>query len=327
MTSVLSQALLHGWGLDGRGGGTALDAAAVAPALREAGAVVWLHLDRAVPGLAGWLVDAAGLPEAAVKALLAEDTRPRFDLWGDGALINLRGVNLNPGAAPEDMLSVRVWASARLALSFRRFPIMAVRDIDARLREGAGPTGTGQFLALLADGLTERMAPFLGALDDEMEILEDRLEDDPEGGDFASLRPIRRRTGMVRRFLGPQQSAVARLAAGTLPWLSEADHVALRQTADDVTRMLEDLDSLRDRATLLMDALAQAQAERSNRTMYLLTIVAGIFLPLGFLTGLLGINVGGMPGVDSPAAFWIVCAVLAVIVAAEVWILRRKGWI
>lgn len=327
MINVLQQALLHGWLLDGQGGGTALTADDIEAALRGETATVWLHLDRSVPGLADWLTSAAGLPDTAVKALLAEDTRPRFELWGDGALINLRGVNLNPGAAPEDMLSVRIWASSRLALSFRRFPTMAVRDIDARLRTGTGPAGTGAFLAQLAEGLTERMAPLLGALDDEMEALEDRLEADPEGDDFDGLRPTRRRTGMVRRFLGPQQAAVARMAASTLPWLSEADRVALRQTADDVTRILEDLDSLRDRATLIMDALAQAQAERSNRTMYLLTIVAGIFLPLGFLTGLLGINVGGMPGVDSPAAFWIVCAVLAAIVAAEIWYLRRKRWI
>ena len=64
-----------------------------------------------------------------------------------------------------------------------------------------------------------------------------------------------------------------------------------------------------------------------NRTMYALSVIAGIFLPLGLLTGLLGINVGGMPGVENGWAFWITCALLVVLAAAEVWLFRRLKWI
>jgi zinc transporter len=64
-----------------------------------------------------------------------------------------------------------------------------------------------------------------------------------------------------------------------------------------------------------------------NRNMYVLAIVAGVFLPLGLLTGLLGINVGGIPGADTPWAFAAVAVGLGVLGAIELWVLKRFGWI
>jgi zinc transporter len=323
----LEHALIHAWILDGTGRGSPIAAPDVPAALAGNASPLWLHLDRSADGLASWLAETVHVPEPAVRALLAEDTRPRFEPWGDAALVNLRGVNLNPGADIEDMLALRLWVTEGLVITFRRFPIMAIRDIDSRLRGGHGPRSIGQIITMAAEGLTARMAPFLSAMDDEMEALEDRMEAEEDAEGFDALRPMRRRAGILRRFLHPQHAAIARLSTSDGPWLTEGDRVALRQTADDVLRFVEDLDSLRERAAGLMDALDQRQAERSNRTMYLLTIVAGIFLPLGFLTGLLGINVGGMPGTDSAAAFWIVCALMVAVVVAEVWYLKWKRWI
>ena len=75
------------------------------------------------------------------------------------------------------------------------------------------------------------------------------------------------------------------------------------------------------------DEIANRLSESMNRTMYALSMVAGVFLPLGFLTGLLGINVGGMPGVDSGSAFWITCALLVLLGIGEVALFRRMKWL
>jgi len=61
--------------------------------------------------------------------------------------------------------------------------------------------------------------------------------------------------------------------------------------------------------------------------MYALTLVATIMLPLGFLAGLLGVNVGGMPGADTSWAFWAVCAMLAAVTIFEVWLFKRLKWL
>jgi zinc transporter len=120
---------------------------------------------------------------------------------------------------------------------------------------------------------------------------------------------------------------MSRLLTEEVSWIGPRDRVRLREVTDRVTRHVEDLDSIRNRAAVTHEELASRLAQQTNRTMYMLSIVAAIFLPLGLLTGLLGINVGGMPGTDTPWAFWIVCAFLGVITVVEVIILSRTKWL
>ena len=88
-----------------------------------------------------------------------------------------------------------------------------------------------------------------------------------------------------------------------------------------------DRDSARDRAAVSQDELNSRLSEQMNHTMYVLSIVAAVFLPLGLFTGLLGINVGGIPGTEDPWAFLIVCVLLVVIAIGLLVVFRRKRWI
>ncbi len=143
------------------------------------------------------------------------------------------------------------------------------------------------------------------------------------------LAAVRRQAIVLRRYFAPQREALQRLASDPdmAPWLESRDRHQLREVADRITRYVEDLDAGRERASVVHDQLANHLSDELNRGMYTLSIVAAVFLPLGFLTGLLGINVGGMPGADTPWAFAAVCVILAVLAGLEVWLLRRLKWI
>ena len=104
------------------------------------------------------------------------------------------------------------------------------------------------------------------------------------------------------------------------------DRLRLRESADRTTRFIEDLDLARERAVVVQEELLSRLSEKMDRTMYVLSIVAAIFLPLGFLTGLLGINVGGIPGADFKGSFLIFCIFLVLIVGLQIWIFKRKKW-
>ena len=102
---------------------------------------------------------------------------------------------------------------------------------------------------------------------------------------------------------------------------------ALRdEEADRVARYVEDLDAARERAAVTQEELDNRLAEQMNSRMYVLSLVAALFLPLGFLTGLLGINVGGIPLADDPMGFVEVVIILVVLVAIQVVIFMRKKW-
>ena len=115
--------------------------------------------------------------------------------------------------------------------------------------------------------------------------------------------------------------------AETIPGMRPRDVQRLREVSDRITRNIEDLDAARDRAALIQDELTSRLSEAMNRNMYVLSLIAGIFLPLSLITGLLGINVAGIPGEKWPWAFGAVSALLVALGALELWVLRRFRWL
>lgn len=311
--------------MDGQGGGQPLDWIGVKTWTPDQGNL-WVHLDRTVDRTRSWLAEESGLDPLVCDALMAEDTRPRVAHFESGLIVILRGVNLNPGADPEDMVSIRLWIDNERVISLRLRRLMAVEDIRKRLAAGRGPAGPSDLLVDLARGLVERTAPVV----DDFEDLADELEDTVVEVSSRELRSqvaaLRRKVIALRRHLAPQREVMAVLMNERTEWLDDLHRLRLREVADRIIRHVEDLDAVRDRAAVVQDELTGRLGEQMNRNMYVLSIVAGIFLPLGLLTGLLGINVGGIPGANTPWAFAAVCFLLVAFGVGEIWILRRLRW-
>ncbi|MEX2642298.1 MAG: zinc transporter ZntB [Acetobacterales bacterium] len=313
---------------DGQGGAEALDWAGIARSWPGGDAgVLWIHLNRDGPRTRQWLRSESGLDPLICDALLADTTRPRCTRIGDGLLLNLRGVNLNPGADPEDMVTIRMWAEAGRIVSVRLRNVMAINDIRERLESGRGPASAADFVVDLTTRLVERMDPVIGGLDDQVDEMEEVVAAGAQPGLRAKLTDLRRTAITLRRYVAPQREATNRLLMEEVDWIDPRNRSRLREAADRVIRYIEDLDAARERAAVVQEELSARIAEQMNRNTYVLSIVAGIFLPLGLLTGLLGINVGGMPGTDWGWAFAVVCVLLAALTGLEVWLFRRLKWI
>lgn len=317
--------LINGFLLDGKGGGTPLDWPGIRSWTPEQGAL-WVHLDFTADGVREWLWEESGLDPLVADALIADETRPRCAPIADGLLISLRGVNNNPGADPEDMVSIRMFCTRERVVSTRRRRLLSIKDLVEALERGEGPHTTGEFAAMLADRLIERMSGVIAELDERIDLLEEKII---EGGGqeiHGSILELRREIIKLRRYLAPQREALNRLHAEKTLWFSEHDRLRVRETYDKITRHVEDLDSTKDRASVAYDELSRHVAEQMNARMYLLSLIAGLFLPLGFLTGLFGINVGGIPLADSPWGFFEVIAFLLVLVIIQIIFFRRKKW-
>ena len=318
--------LICAYVFDGRGGARPLDWAGVREH-RQGDGWLWVHLQREAAGSRQWLERESGLDEVACEALLSSESRPRCEGYGESLLLSLRGVNLNPGADPEDMVALVIWAEAERIISVRRRRIMAVDAIRAAIEAGRAPATTGDFLATLAEGLVERMGPVIDSLEEEVATLEENLL----GGRTEGIRPrladLRQMAIGLRRYIAPQREAMSRLLAQQVGWISALDRRWLREVADRITRYVEDLDAARERAQIVQEELAARISEQINGNMYVLSIVAAVFLPLGLVTGYLGINVGGIPGVDWKWSFAAVGAGLLLIAVVEIWLLRRLKWI
>ena len=320
--------VLRAYTLDGRGGGVALSPEAILPADRSEGGIVWLHLDGNHPDTRPWLeseIDA--LDPFIVDALMAEENRPRLTQIGDGVLLILRGVNLNENEEPEDMVSICVWADKSRVIFVSQDRIRASGDIQEQLREGRGPKDCGHVLTTLCSRLFERMDPILGELDELTDEIEEMVLQDADASLSESIIDVRIQAIKFRRYMAPQREAIDHLRNSNVSWLGKAHRRHLQEVFNHVTRCVEDLEAVRDRAQIVKDELAHFQAERLNKHMYLLSLLAAIFMPLSFLTGLLGINVGGIPGAESGWGFWIATAILVVVFIGQVAVFRWLKWL
>jgi len=310
--------------LDGKGGGRSLTNEELERDPVPAG-TLWVHIDYGEAGGRRWLEEQSGLSEISVEALLADEPRPRSLLTGDALLVVLRGVNTNAGSDPEDMVSLRMWIESGRIISVRRRRLAAIQDLQTQLELENGPVDSGDFLQELVGRMLDRIGETVGGLDD----LADELEDAVLSIEGRELRPklgaLRRQAIALRRYIAPQRDAVARLQSEKVSWLEDIQRARLREHAERITRYIEDLDAARDRVAVTQEELNNRLAEEMNKTMYLLSIVAAIFLPLGLLTGLLGINVGGIPGTESPYAFAFVSISLVVMaVGLAIWFRKNK---
>lgn len=286
--------------------------------------VLWVHLDYADPAARAWLFEESGLDDISCAALLASETRPRIVSSVDSVLLILRGVNCNPGADPEDMVSIRLWCEEHRIISMRHRRVMAIDDIRQCIESAKGPASAGDLLALVAGKLVDRMGDVIGEIDDSA----DELEDLVLTAESRELRPkladLRRKIISMRRYISPQRDVLARLQNERISWLSDIERVRIREIAERTARYVDDLDAARDRATITQEELNSRLSEQSNKTMYILAIVTAIFLPLGLITGLLGINVGGMPGTENKFAFAFVLLLLVVFACIQYVIFKKK---
>ena len=244
-----------------------------------------------------------------------------------GLLTIFRGVNCNPGADPEDMVAIRMFITEQRIITMRRHRVKAVQDVHETLLAGNGPTTVGEFFVAVVDRITDRIGDVVADIEDRVAELEDTIV----SAETAALRPrlteLRRESISLRRYIAPQRDMLARLTHDRIAWLEENDRTLLRESAERTARYVEDIDAVRERALIAQEELNSRLSEQMNRAMYTLSIVAAIFLPLGLLTGLLGINVGGIPGSENPWAFLIVTFfMLGLALFLIVWF-RKIKWL
>lgn len=287
----------------------------------------WIHLNRESAEAQQWL-EQYGAPDSAVfNVLLQEDSRPRIVKHLDGFLINLRGVNLNPGAEPEDMIALRMWATPQLVITTRARRVLAAEDLRDAFLSGTPPSTSGAVVAFLAHRLVARIGPVVSDLDERVDTLEDEILDSSSSASRSIIRGFRRTALSLRRYIAPQREAIAGFLRESGDFLDTDERHQLRETHDAVARVAEDLDLIRERAMLLHEQLVEERAEAMNSRLFVLAIVSAVFLPLGFITGLFGVNVGGMPGVDNPYAFAVLCVSIGVFSLVTILLFWKMKWI
>lgn len=314
------------WRLDGKGGAVPLDWDGVI-AWRPADGPLWIELQRDHPRARDWIERHAGLEPLVAGSLMEAETRPRATAVDSGMIVHLRGVNLNPGAEPDDMVSIRMWVEAQRIVTVQLRGLLAVEDARGLLRAGRGPTTAPGVAVRIACLLAERMVPVMEEMEDHIDAAQDDALLEPSLDLQARTLDQQSQAIRMRRFLAPQREALTAFAAAEAPWLLKRHRQALREATNQTVRVVEQLDAVRDRASAIQMAVQNASAVQLNRNLYLLSIVGAVILPATLFAGLLGMNVSGIPGAESPWAFAWVCGGTLALIGVELAVLRWLKWL
>lgn len=321
--------------LDGQGGAEALRWADLEPlpelerqpALGPCSGPCWIHLDLKHGNAQRWLRSQSGIEPMVVEALTDARVTPRFDQRGRSMLLILKGINFRPGATPMEMVALRLWTDGERVISCRREPVRAASELQRSLRNGQGPTDLGDLICQVADLMTQHMEELINEQFDEVHRIGHLTDAKPTEDLVAELAHLRRVMIRMRHFLGPQRRALERLAASRQPWLSKDNRELVGEVVHQCTQYIEGLDAAQRISEITQEEILQRSTEKTERRLFSLTVITAIFLPLTFITGLLGVNLAGIPDASDRWSFLLLCLLLALLVAAQLWYLRRKGWL
>ena len=284
---------------------------------------LWLHLERRDEQDLGFLKSQQDIPDIAAGALVATETRPRCDRIEEGAIVNLRGPGETDTSDSDRLVSIRLWVRRDRVTSLSRRRLTATESV-VRLVEVGGILDPGDLVAAFAREISRELDPQVAQLGDQLDDCESAMETGSIYKLRTSIAQIRSEAIAFRRFVAPDRDALTTLAGMDVDWLEEQDRLHINEAADRFARMAEELEAVRERAALLHEQLTDLRAEQVDQRALVIAIVAFIFLPLTFITGLLGMNVEGIPYAREPWAFWGVVAFCVLVgLAVLAWFLRR----
>lgn len=313
---------VYAFQMDGQGGVNTISPHCVASDVKPC----WLHLDYTLPASEQWINSTPVLPDSVREALAGDSVRPKVMRVGEGTLITLRSINLNADARPDQLVTIRVYLTDKMIVSTRHRKVFSMEEMIGDMQNGSGPKNTGRWLVEMCDALTDQTSSFIEDLHDKIIDIEDDLMEQqvPERGQMALLR---KQLIVLRRYMAPQRDVFSRLASERLPWMNDDDRRLMQEISDRLGRGLDDLDASIARTAVLSDEISSLMADSLNRRTYTMSLLAMVFLPATFLTGLFGVNLGGIPGNTSSLGFAIFCGLLLALGGGVALWLKKSRWL
>ncbi|QQR40829.1 CorA family divalent cation transporter [Devosia rhizoryzae] len=308
---------------DGAGGMRRYETGSELPIVPPAGFKLIVGNSKA-PEFKLWLRDELG--EFNSGLITAPTSRARCTVMDDRALIMLRVVR--PGAAPHDVgrQFLTVWIERHRVIIASELNILDFLGLAKVDQAQHAPVSPADLIARLALRATDRLEPLIEMLGDRLDDIEETLITHRTEKAQDNLEQLRRTLISFRRLVWPQRDALSTLEIENLSFFSDRDRLRLRDAAMRTARIGDELQALSERAVLVHEEIIDDRAEQMNKAMLLLAAVTVVFSPLTLITGLLGMNVSGIPLAEHGAAFWFVCILLVLIGGGIAMWMRKLRW-
>ena len=281
----------------------------------------WVELDLEAPDVVSWLENHLDVEEDTRGLLLNNERRNRRVVIQEGLFLSL----CYPSGAKEEedeeaVFRVGVLVTPGRILTVRRGRVPSVENLfEAAQNQTESLDSIWEVLTQLVERIAIRIELVLDHAAEGIDALEDRVFADVAHPPIDEVGQLRRQLILDRRHITSMKRVVEESIDDRRFSPDAKQAQDLRTAAEALMRQERTVEFFLERANLIQDQIQSLLSDRMNTATLRLGVVATVFLPLSFLTGLLGINVAGMPGSHNPVAFWVVCAILTVL-ALGAWI-------
>ena len=255
--------------------------------------------------------------------------RPKAEAYPEFELIICRAA-CPRGPAELELEQVSLVLARDLVVSFHEGARDLFEPVRERIRRGAGlvRTAGADYLAYaLVDVLVDGYFPFVDALSERLETLEEKLVSQPTQALLSDIHRGRREILSLVRIVHQQRDAVSAMMRADHPLISDATRVYLRDSLDHALQVSDVLDTLREMALGLLDVYHSSISQRTNEIIKVLTILSTIFIPLTFIVGVYGMNFEHMPELHWRYGYVVAWTLMLAVALGLLWLFRRVGWI
>jgi zinc transporter len=285
---------------------------------------VWLHFNLAHSATEKWLRDNLQLSDVFYESLKAGSQSTRVELDDDMLVAVVNDVHYDFAFEPTDISTMWLSVGPRLVVSARLQPLRSIDRLRDAVKKGVPLRSSVDLLVHLMHDQGDVLVSIVRTTTIGVDEIEDNLLSGRLEKKRANLGALRRLLVRLQRLLAPEPAALFRLLKLPPDWMDAEDVEDLRQSTEEFNVALSDMAALQERIKLLQEEIAGRVAEANNRSLYVLTIVTVLALPINIIAGLLGMNVGGIPLAASPHGFWVVVAIIITFTLIAAWIAFRR---
>ncbi|WP_027057656.1 transporter [Mesorhizobium loti] len=265
------------------------------------------------------------LPAPARDAFLAPSRGCHIDYedgWLYGDLPDLK----HDFSEARGLVHFRFAFNDTMLIGARKQPLESVDAVRKVVENGSRKFRSPSDLieAVMGQSL-DGMATELGKLGDTLDGIEDRVVRDAWHNERQALVEARRQLVVIHRQMATITNLFRHLDHSHRDELPDPINDMAARLSHRAQTLYHDGEQLQARTRLLQDELMAKLTMQSNQLLYVLSVMTAVLLPMTIISGLFGMNVGGLPLVDTPAGFWVVTAVSVVIALATYLFVRRLG--
>lgn len=286
---------------------------------------LWLHFNLSNTAAEKWLRANLSLSDVYYEALHEGSRSTRIEYADDDLIGVVNDVLFEFDFDASDIATLWMSADKHLLVTARSKPLRSIDKLRAHVRRGEAFRSPLELLVHLLRDQADVMVQIVRDATSKVDGVEDKLLANRLDTKRSELGAMRRVLVRLRRLLAPEPAALFRLLNKPPEWVSAEDVQDFRQSTEEFSAVLNDIAALVERIKLLQEEVAAEVNEQTNRSLYVLTIVTVLALPINIIAGLLGMNVGGIPLADHHHGFWVVVAIIVTFTAiAAAWAFRKR---